>query len=137
MRFRLLKYMCRVWDDSFKEHPDQAELRPIVPLVFYQEESRWRYSTEFADLFAKDAQGYDFLPRFAHYLIDQSDLAVDQTQGGLKAQVAQLLLMATYQKIYARGVGIRRPSLRHSRSSWDKQPRHRPKLLSRLSTKFL
>ena len=98
MRFRLLKYMCRIWDESFKEHPDQALLRPIIPLVFYQGESRWHYSTEFADLFAEDAQGYDFLPHFAHYLIDQSDLSVDQTQGGLKAQVAQLLMMAAFQK---------------------------------------
>jgi len=98
MRFRLLKYMCRIWDESFKEQPDQAVLRPIVPLVFYQGESRWRYSTEFADFFAEDAQGYDFLPHFAHYLIDQSGMSVDQTQGGLKAQVAQLLLMAAYQK---------------------------------------
>jgi len=98
MRFRLLKYMCRIWDESFKEHPDQALLRPIVPLVFYQGESRWRYSTEFTDLFAGDAQGYDFLPHFAHYLIDQSGMSVDQTHGGLKAQVAQLLMMAAYQK---------------------------------------
>lgn len=98
MRFRLLKYMCRIWDESFKEHPDQALLRPIVPLVFYQGESRWRYSTEFADLFAEDAQGYDFLPRFTHFLIDQSGMSVDQAQGGLKAQVAQLLMMAAYRK---------------------------------------
>ena len=98
MRFRLLKYMCRIWDDSFKEHPDQALLRPIIPLVFYQGEGRWRYSTEFADLFAEDAQGYAFLPHFVHYLIDQSDLPADQTQGGLKAQVAQLLMMAAFQK---------------------------------------
>lgn len=98
MRFRLLKYMCRIWDDSFKEHPDQTELRPIIPLVFYQGESRWRYSTEFADLFAESERGYDFLPRFAHYLVDQSDLAPDQTQGGLKARVAQLLMMAAFDK---------------------------------------
>ena len=98
MRFRLLKYMCRIWDESFKQHPDQAELRPIIPLVFYQGESRWRYSTEFADLFGESERGYDFLPHFAHFLVDQSDLPADQTQGGLKARVAQLLMMAAFQK---------------------------------------
>ena len=51
IRFRLLKYMCRIWDESFKEYPDQAELRPIIPLVFYQGARSWHYSTEFADLF--------------------------------------------------------------------------------------
>ncbi len=68
MRFRLLKYMCRIWDESFKEHPEQAVLRPIVPLVFYQGESRWRYSIEFADLFPVTERGQDFVPRFTHGL---------------------------------------------------------------------
>lgn len=98
MRFRLLKYMCRIWDESFKQHPDQAELRPIIPLVFYQGESRWRYSTEFADLFGESERGYAFLPHFAHFLVDQSELPAEQTQGGLKARVAQLLMMAAFQK---------------------------------------
>lgn len=98
MRFRLLKYMCRIWDESFKKYPGQGELRPILPVVFYQGESCWHHSTEFADLFDASHQSDDFLPRFAHFLIDQSDLPVEQTQGGLKARVAQLLMMAAFQK---------------------------------------
>jgi predicted transposase/invertase (TIGR01784 family) len=96
MRFRLLKYMCRIWDESFKAQPDQEDLRPIVPLVFYQGRNRWQHSTEFADFFDDEMQEYSFIPRFAHLLIDQSDLSPDQIQGGLKAQVAQLLMMAAY-----------------------------------------
>uniref|UniRef100_A0A7C1JX66 Rpn family recombination-promoting nuclease/putative transposase n=1 Tax=Caldilinea aerophila TaxID=133453 RepID=A0A7C1JX66_9CHLR len=98
MRFRLLKYMCRIWDESFKERPEQSELPPIVPVVFYQGERAWRYSTEFVELFAESVRAYDFLPRFAHYLIDQSGLAPEEVKGGLKAKVAQLLMMAAYQK---------------------------------------
>jgi predicted transposase/invertase (TIGR01784 family) len=98
MRFRLLKYMCRIWDESFKEQPEQLQLRPIVPLVFYQGKSSWRYSTEFADLFGEDGRDYGFIPRFAHLLIDQSGLTPEQLQGGLKAQVAQLLMMAAYHE---------------------------------------
>ena len=98
MRFRLLKYMCRIWDESFKESPQQAELRPIIPLVFYQGESSWRYSTEFADLFPASERGESFLPRFAHILVDQSGLSPEEVQGGLKARVAQLLLMAAYHE---------------------------------------
>ncbi len=37
------------------------------------------------------------LPRFAHYLIDQSGLAPEAVKGGLKAKVAQLLMMAAYR----------------------------------------
>ncbi|MBX2999875.1 MAG: Rpn family recombination-promoting nuclease/putative transposase [Caldilineaceae bacterium] len=98
MRFRLLKYMCRIWDESFKEQPEQLQLRLIVPLVFYQGKSSWRYSTEFADLFGEDGRDHVFIPRFAHLLIDQSGLSPEQIQGGLKAQVAQLLMMAAYHE---------------------------------------
>ncbi len=96
MRFRLLKYMCRIWDESFKEHPDQTELCPIIPLVFYQGTRSWRHSTEFADLFPENERGERFLPRFAHYLVDQSELSPEEVQGDLKARVAQLLLMAAF-----------------------------------------
>jgi len=94
MRFRLLKYMCRIWDESFKQRPEQSELPPILPVVFYQGERAWLPSTEFADLFPAAEREQSFLPRFAHYLIDQSGLAPEQVTGGLKARVAQLLMMA-------------------------------------------
>ena len=88
MRFRLLKYMCRIWDESFKQHPEQSELPLILPVVFYQGASEWRYSTEFADLFPAGEREHAFLPRFAHHLIDQSGVAPEAVQGGLKARVA-------------------------------------------------
>ncbi len=91
-RFRLLKYMCRIWDESFKENPEQQELIPILPLVFYQGQTSWTYSTEFADLFPESERGHSFLPRFAHALVDQSGLSPEQIQGGLKARIAQLLM---------------------------------------------
>jgi predicted transposase/invertase (TIGR01784 family) len=97
MRFRLLKYMCRIWDESFKQHPEQSELPPILPVVFYQGASEWHHSTEFADLFPAGERAHDFLPRFAHHLIDQSQLAPEAVQGELKVRVAQLLMMAAYR----------------------------------------
>jgi predicted transposase/invertase (TIGR01784 family) len=81
MRFRLLKYMCRIWDESFKQKPEQSELPPILPVVFYQGASEWRHSTEFAALFPEGEREHSFLPRFAHYLIDQSTLAPEAVQG--------------------------------------------------------
>ena len=97
MRFRLLKYMCRIWDESFKQNPEQSELPLILPVVFYQGASAWCHATEFADLFPAGEREHSFLPRFAHYLIDQSELTPEAVQGGLKARVAQLLLMAAYR----------------------------------------
>ena len=74
MRFRLLKYCCRIWDASFREVSGQSELRPIVPLVFYQGQRGWRHSTEFADLFPEVSRGWSFVPRFAHLLVDQTGM---------------------------------------------------------------
>ena len=96
MRFRLLKYCCRIWEMSFREHPDQRELRAIVPLVFYQGERSWSYSSEFADLFAEPVRDWPGVPRFSHGLIDQSGMQPDEVQGELKSRLMQLLLLAAY-----------------------------------------
>ena len=96
MRFRLLKYCCRIWDMHLTERPTPSELRPIVPLVFYQGERTWSYSTEFADLFAVSVRNLLWTPRFRHELIDQSGMRPEEAQGDLKARLMQLLLLAAY-----------------------------------------
>ena len=101
MRFRLLKYCCRIWDMSFRETPEQRELRPIAPLVFYQGERSWSYSTEFANLFAESVRHWPWLPRFTHVLIDQSSMEPDEAQGQVKARMMQLLLLAAYHPAVA------------------------------------
>jgi predicted transposase/invertase (TIGR01784 family) len=101
MRFRLLKYCCRIWDQSFRDQPNQRELRAIVPLVFYQGERSWSYSSEFADLFAESVRDGPGVPRFSHGLIDQSGMRPEEVQGELKARLMQLLLMAAYHPTLA------------------------------------
>jgi predicted transposase YdaD len=96
MRFRLLKYCCRIWDMNLAARPTPSELRAIVPLVFYQGERTWSYSTAFTDLFADWVRDWPWVPRFSHELIDQSGIQPSDVQGDLKAQVMQLLLLAAY-----------------------------------------
>ena len=96
MRFRLLKYCCRIWDMNLAERPTPSELRPIVPLVFYQGERTWSYSTEFAELFAESVRDWLWVPRFSHELIDQSGMQPDEAQGELKVRLMQVLLLAAY-----------------------------------------
>ena len=96
MRFRLLKYCCRIWDVNLQERPAPSELRPIVPLVFYQGERRWSYAREFADLFAASVRDWPWIPHFSHELIDQSGLETRAVQGELKTRLMQLLLLAAY-----------------------------------------
>ena len=96
MPFRLLKYCCRIWDDDLKSQPERHELRPIVPVVFYQETRSWTYSTEFADLFPEAARSWPWLPHFTHVLLDQTALAPEAVVGNVKARIAQLLMMAAF-----------------------------------------
>ena len=51
MRYRLLKYCCRIWDADLRDDPRRTGLRPVVPVVFYQGVRDWQHSTEYADLF--------------------------------------------------------------------------------------
>lgn len=94
IRFRLLKYCCRIWDLQLAARPRPQTLRPIVPLVLYQGEQRWAYSTELADLFAEAVRTWPGVPRFAHGLVDQSGLHPDEVQGARHTQLMQLLLLA-------------------------------------------
>ena len=100
MRFRLLKYCCRIWDDFLR--PADAEgtpdLPPIVPLVFYQGESHWRHTTEFSDLFAKPVRRWPWTPQFKHLLVDQSQMGVGAVQGETLGRLAQLALMAAARR---------------------------------------
>jgi predicted transposase/invertase (TIGR01784 family) len=76
-------------------------LRVIVPLVLYQGERSWSYSSEFADLFAESVRDWPGVPRFSHALIDQSGLQPDEVQGELKAQLMQLVMLAAYHPALA------------------------------------
>ena len=98
MRFRLLKYCCRIWDHSFRDGPEQAQLSPILPLVFYQGKRKWQYSSEFAELFPAVMRDWPFVPHFAHTLIDQSGLEPEGVHGGVKGRLLQLLLMAAFRQ---------------------------------------
>ncbi|ETW93090.1 MAG: hypothetical protein ETSY1_40785 [Candidatus Entotheonella factor] len=96
LRFRLLRYCCRLWELQLSQESEASELRPIVPLVFYQGRSRWTYSTEFADLFADSVRDWPGQPRFSHELVDQSGMQPSELGGELKVRVMQLVMMAAY-----------------------------------------
>ena len=100
MRFRLLKYCCRIWDDFLRpaEAEETPDLPPIVPLVFYQGESRWRHATEFSELFAEPVRRWPWTPQFEHLLVDQSETDVEAVPGETLGRAAQLALMAAARR---------------------------------------
>jgi predicted transposase/invertase (TIGR01784 family) len=96
LRFRLLRYCCRIWEMNRDQKPEPSELRPIVPLVFYQGRDRWTYATEFADLFAESVRDWPGVPRFSHELVDQSGMQPQEIEGELKVRLMQLVMLAAY-----------------------------------------
>ena len=96
MRLRLLRHCCRIWEADLGGESERPELRPIVPIVFYQGARGWTHSTEFADLFPAAARAWPWIPRFAHVLLDQTALGPASVGGNVKGRIAQLLLMAAF-----------------------------------------
>ena len=94
MRLRLLRYGCRIWEADRRDDADRRELRPIVPVVFYQTARDWSHSTEFSDLFPEAARALPWVPRFAHELLDQTTLDPDEVADGVRGRITQLLMMA-------------------------------------------
>ena len=98
LRLRLLRYCCRIWEAERRDDRKRCELRPIVPVVFYQGARRWNHSTEFADLFTEAARGLPWVPGFAHELLDQTTLEPDGVGGGIRGRIAQLLMMVAFNR---------------------------------------
>ena len=98
MRLRLLRYCCRIWEADRRDDPDRRELRPIVPVVFYQGARGWSHSTEFSDLFPEAARALPWVPRFAHQLLDRTTLDPGEVAGGGRGRITQLLLMVAFDR---------------------------------------
>ena len=96
MPLRILRYCCRIWEADRRDDPDRRELRPIVPVVFYQGARGWNHSTEFADLFPEAVRSLAWIPRFAHELLDQITLEPEAVAGNVKGRIAQLLMMVAF-----------------------------------------
>ena len=98
LRLRLLRYCCRIWEADRRDDPERSELRPIVPVVFYQGTRGWSHSTEFADLFPETVRSLPWVPRFTHILLDQTVLEPEAIAGSVKARLVQLLMMAAAER---------------------------------------
>ncbi len=96
MPLRMLRYCCRIWEAGRRDDPDLRELRPILPVVFYQGARGWKHSTEFADLFPEAVRSLAWIPRFTHELLDQTTLEPEAVAGNVKGRIAQLLMMVAF-----------------------------------------
>ena len=88
MRLRLLRYCCRIWEADRRDDPDRRELRPIVPVVFYQGARGWNHSTELSDLFPD----LPWVPRFL------TSWPLSRRRRWLEPRITQLLMMVAFDR---------------------------------------
>ncbi len=94
MRLRMLQHCCRIWERDRRDHPDETELRPILPMVFYLGDGPWGHAIEFSELLPAEVRAWPWLPRFEHLLIDHSNTPPEGVRGGTTGRMAQLMMMA-------------------------------------------
>ncbi len=86
---QLLRYMVRIWEQSLKQ---QRSLLPIVPLVIYHGQKKWRVGLEFTALFDVPTEMKPYVPAYQYWLCDLSQYSDEQIKGQVILQVGLRLL---------------------------------------------
>ncbi|MFN8453527.1 MAG: Rpn family recombination-promoting nuclease/putative transposase [Anaerolineae bacterium] len=86
---QLLGYLVRIWEQSLKQG---EKLQPIIPLVLYHGQSRWRVGQEFRALFESPVALQPYLPNYRYELYDLSRYEDEEIKGQVILRVGLLLL---------------------------------------------
>ena len=100
MALRLLRYMVRVWTRWRDEHPGAQRLPPVLPVVLYHGQGRWRAERHFEallDLPAECAEAaLPHLPRF-ELLVDDLTQSTDEALEGRQLTALGLLTLLLFR----------------------------------------
>jgi len=90
---QLLRYQVRIWEQHRKQHPKDAQLPAIVPLVLYHGRRNWQIANSFRSLIAGSNAELDaYIPDFIYQLHDLSVLQDDEIKGEVLGRITLLLL---------------------------------------------
>jgi predicted transposase/invertase (TIGR01784 family) len=92
--FHLLRYMVQIWEQSLKERQGFA---PIVPVVIYHGQARWRVSPHFGGLFDAPEALASFVPDYYYWLCDLSRYSDEEIRGEVILRVGLLLLKYVFR----------------------------------------
>jgi predicted transposase/invertase (TIGR01784 family) len=115
MAFRLLHYMLEIMKDHI-DNEKQGSLPIVVPLVFYNGQQRWIYSTDFFTLFGKHeklARSIFFQP---FNLIDVGEISDEQLNKLLYSGVMQFTQKHIYDPEFAPRLEEMLPKLQNLQS---------------------
>jgi predicted transposase/invertase (TIGR01784 family) len=83
--FQLLRYEVGIWYEDVKAG---RPLRPIIPVVVYHGESRWRVPVTFGALFDGPEALRCYWPEFRYEVTDVSHLPAEAVRGAVATQIA-------------------------------------------------
>lgn len=84
--FQLLKYIVRIWEKFQREK--RGKFLPILPLVLYYGQKKWKFSRNFADLVAENEIFAEFTPHFNYHLRDLSAFDQNEIKGAAFVRLA-------------------------------------------------
>jgi len=87
MPYRLLSYICRVWERWVRENPKAPRLPAVIPVVLHHSDTGWTAATQLRDLIDLDGEALEaaraYLPDFQFCLDDLSKASDEALQGRL------------------------------------------------------
>jgi len=98
MALRVLHYMSSIWLDYAENHPSNAKLPPIFPIVLYSGNERWTATTDFKELLEKPDLFEQYAPQFKYFKIAANEYTQTQLLK-LSNVVSMLFLAETHQDI--------------------------------------
>jgi predicted transposase/invertase (TIGR01784 family) len=87
--FQLLRYMVRIWE---RDREQKTKLAPIMPVVLYHGEARWKVAPNLQAIFQAPAELAPYLPDYRYWLCDLSQYSDEQIKGEMILQVGLLTL---------------------------------------------
>ena len=95
--FHLLRYMVKIWEMCLKGK-GKHEFTPIIPLVLYHGETKWKQGLNFRDILDYPGEIVRFIPDFEYLLWDTARHSDEDIKGEAVLRVALLILKYIFRE---------------------------------------
>jgi len=88
--FQIYQYRNCIWDNYRNQNPKATILPIVIPVLFYHGREKWRYGTEFGNMFQDIPELKKYITNFTVELVDMSRIPDQKIQGCLLTQLCFL-----------------------------------------------
>ncbi len=91
--FQILKYMVRIWEQHFKQHPKAKRLPAVYPMVIFHGRHKWRLNRNFFALIEPEDEALrKYTPDFQFALHDIAHTPDAELKGRIFVRIVLLLM---------------------------------------------